>query len=334
MFPYKNTKTDSNKDCIVCTISPVLYFGKINITNANFYCAHTNPAARPHLKPALKYNLLNISLNIFLSFGIINNIREIDGTASTKQVLLITEMIFNVSTILINLICLKKHQVKVKEYHGLISLFENSSKFGVNKILSRTQARNIRSFLYLIIILLVVEEVGTISKVLASSVIDLSLSVRMVAIEIMIFSCTSVALYSVQCFSIYQCLFEKCCKDIEKTMQILCSFNENQQKRVFKSPIERLIKLHRLYISLKRNFKLNEDFVQPGIILIGSIDACLFLMCYSYLTVMIVFKESDFLSFDNFLIGKSSAVLVFFSVICYQGERISDVVGVYLFIIG
>lgn len=209
----------------------------------------------------------------------------------------------------------------------MITLVENSAKFGVERLCSRSEAKRIRFILVLMIFILILTEIFTISNVVCTDdAFDYNLCIRMLTTEIMIFSNTSIALYSVQCLILYQYFFGKCCREIEKTLKDLLALGKIDRKYIIKPPLERLITLHKLYISLRDNFKLNEDFLQPGLLIIYSIDVCLFLISYSYFTLMIIRNEAVFLNFDQFLVVKSISVVMLFSIICHQAERIGSVV--------
>nr|XP_008190686.2 PREDICTED: uncharacterized protein LOC103312264 isoform X2 [Tribolium castaneum] len=316
-------------DCVICATRPVLYVNQINIYQARFYCYHRKPESRPHFRTSVILKSVTILCNVLLIYGIVNDFNQIEGRFNAKQVVIFIEMSYNFSTIIINIIFLLKNWIKLRESHGLITLINNKVKYGVEVILTSHTAKRLRNMFMVMVIGLTVEEIIMFFVELTMENVTNELFVRMIMIEIFILSNASLGLYCIQFLFMYEYMFDQCFNEIEKFLNELPAnyfrVFENSQQNVISglTLFEQLQKLQRLYMSLRRNFKLNETFLQPGVIIIHCVNICFLLIGYVYFSVMFFEGEAVLLKFDIYLILKSSALVVAFCFLCYQAQKVA-----------
>lgn len=318
-------------DCIICATRPVLYLNQINIYQARFYCYHSVPQSRPHFRSSKILKSVTILCNFILIYGIVNDLKQIEGRFNAKHVVILIEISYNFSTIIINLIFLFKNYIKLRESHGLITLINNKIKFGIDVILTSKSAKHLRDMFLVMFVGLTIEEVIMFSVEIAMESVSNELFIRMVMIEIFILSNVSLGFYCLQFLFMYEFMFDKCFKEIEKYLKELPesffgALNESQNVIPAFTLVEQLQKLQRLYMCLRRNFKLNEDFLQPGVVIIYCINICLLLIGYVYFSVMFFEGEAVLLKFDVYLILKSSALVVAFCFLFYQAQKVATMV--------
>ncbi|XP_068892411.1 uncharacterized protein [Tenebrio molitor] len=319
----KYRKKNIPNDCVICAVRPGLYLNQINIFQATFCCYHSNPPARPQFKPSKFFKILTIISNLLLVYGVINDVKHIERHFTIKQVLIVLEILFNTSTVVFNFIYLAKNKIKLQEAHGLMSLLDSRFRFGVDMILTKESARNLYRILLWLSVLLLVEEITMFCVALIVDNIDNELLIRMCILEICIFSNATLGLFCMQHLFVYKAMFTHCFHEIEKSLVHLSAAHDSNTKVAFFNKIQ---KLQRLYMCLRRNLLLNEDFFQPEIFITYSIDVCLLLIGYSYFALMFFRGEVVPLKFDVYLILKSSAVVIAFSALCYEAEQLANTV--------
>ncbi|RZC40214.1 uncharacterized protein BDFB_010910, partial [Asbolus verrucosus] len=162
--------------------------------------------------------------------------------------------------------------------------------------------------------------------------VNSELLIRMSALEIILIFNASIGLYVLQFLNVYRRMLEKCFAEIEKYLD---DFHELSQVHIsIKSSknislVERLQKLQRLYMCLRRNFQINEEHLQPGVIIIYTVDMCLLLIGYTYFAVLFVDGEVPILKFDAYVLIKSGATVLAFSYLCYEAQQVYTVVHEY-----
>lgn len=316
---YRNRYQMFPNDCTICATRPALYLNRLNVYQADFFCNHSVIARRPRFKPSTFFKTINIVCSILLVVGIINDVLHLSGLATTKYLFLLGEIAINIATILVNSICLWKNDIKIKESHGLIMIINNKNKFGISEVLPAKSAKKIYNTLFLFVLLLWIEEIITLVRTIIAEELDVSLLIRIVIIEIIIFSNASIGLYVIHFLILYDGMFDHCYRELEKCLRV----KKSGERRYV---LEKLRKIQRLYLSLKRNFKLNEDFLQPWIIIIYTTEICLLLIGYSYFAVLFVEEELNFLRFDVYLVGKSVAIVFVFCGFCYGAYHVFTMV--------
>jgi hypothetical protein len=327
----QNLQKNIPSDCIICALRPTLYINQINIYQARYFCYHSDPPVRPHFKPSTLLRCLTIVCNLILMYGVINDVNHMEKKFTTKQVVILLEIVFTATSVVFNLIFLAKNKIKLQESHGLMSLFNNKFKFGAEVILTSESAKKVHTILLTLFVFLIVEEVVMFCGALIIENIDKDLLVRMCTVEFFIFTNASLGLYCTQLFYVYEYIFDKCFQDIQKYLEQVSDFSEStvttsEALRSGAALIDRLRKLQRLYMCLRRNFLLNEQFLYPEILIIFSVDICVLMIGYGYFAVMFAQGAVALLKFDVFIIVKSLAFFLAFSNVCYQAQRVATMV--------
>ncbi|RZC38916.1 hypothetical protein BDFB_010968, partial [Asbolus verrucosus] len=138
--------------------------------------------------------------------------------------------------------------------------------------------------------------------------VNSELLIRMSALEIILIFNASIGLYVLQFLNVYRRMLEKCLAEIEKYLD---DFHELSQAS----------KAQRLYMCLRRNFQVNEEYLQPGVIIVYTVDMCLLLIGYTYFAVLFVDGEVPILKFDAYVLIKSGATVLAFSYLCYEAQQ-------------
>lgn len=318
-------------DCIICAIQPCLQLNKLNVCPAFNTCPHSNANARQKLIPSKSLRVFNIIANLLLFIGFLNDLYHLDGDASTKSLLIILEAMFYVITIWCNFLCTFNNRTKIQELHGLITLILNKSRFFVDKILTTRAATQVYAFLMLVITLLTLEEITSCLNTLVTEELNLNLIIRIIGIEFIVWCNASIGIYILQFLGLYYFLFSQCYKEIQNCLTPACSsqFIIIKERYTFKKQclVYRLQKLQRLYMCLQKNFKLNEKFIEPGIIITYTVGICLLSLCYCYLAVLMIKSEiTGFIQFDYYILIKSMALVVLFVCFCYAGQKVYNLV--------
>ena len=145
----------------------------------------------------------------------------------------------------------------------------------------------------------------------------------MVLLEVVIFSCVSFGLFSFHVVIMSHRLLDKCYCEIETFLRRLGEDGGDLSGRIFTN---RLQKLQRLYMCLRRNFKVNEELLQPYVVIVYSVYVCLLLIGYGYFATTFILGEVGMLRFDLYVLAKSLTIAVGFYSLCYEAEKISTMV--------
>lgn len=154
---------------------------------------------------------------------------------------------------------------------------------------------------------------------------DNELFVRLFILQVIILSLGGLGFFAIQMFFLYDRLFKRCYYEIEKFLsrQLVSAEVSQISGRVF---INRLQKLQRLYMCLRRNFKVNEELLQPTVILVFTVYVCLLLIGYGYFATTFVMGHVGMLKFDLFILAKSLGLALWFCYLCYEAQMISMMV--------
>ena len=307
-----NSQKKIPRECIICASRPALYFNRLNVCPATFYCNHSTPPSRPHLVPSKTYKFLNILCCFVLIIGMINDLLQFGVKLTAKEFFLVCELLISTSTIIVNILCLLRSHTKIQESHGLISLIDKKVVFEVTEVLSASSAGKIYDLLLLFILILALHEVAILFRIVITEELDFVLVVRIFATEIILLCNVSIALYFAQFLTLYDITFENCYEELRKCVQ----------SKAHARLVTKLKKLQRFYMCLRRNFKLNERFVRSGIVITYAINVCLVLIMFSYFVVLQAEQELDLTTLDLYLAGKSMALIGMFFVGCYDAQRI------------
>ena len=318
-----NYQRHTPNDCIICTTRPMLYLSQINIYQATFHCYHSNPPSKPHFQPSKLLKMVTFACSVILLYGVINDLRQTYGKFVSRHALIYIEIIYNVEAIICNCIFWAKNDIRLLESHGLITLMKNKFQFGVSVILPGPLAKKLHDVLFYFIIFFLIEEVIMSCVALILEQVNTEFLVRMIAIEVFILSNAALGFYCMQCLLMYEIMFERCFQEIESFLRDAFASRETKNPQIV---IDKLQKLQRLYMSLRRNYQLNEEFLQPGVLLLYSVDICLLIIGYGYWILMFFEGEVVLLKFDVFLIMKSAAFVVAFYFLCYQVQKVSSTV--------
>ncbi|KAJ3663177.1 hypothetical protein Zmor_007483 [Zophobas morio] len=74
---------------------------------------------------------------------------------------------------------------------------------------------------------------------------------------------------------------------------------------------------------LRRNFKVNEELLQPYVVIVYSVYVCLLLIGYGYFATTFILGEVGMLRFDLYVLAKSLTIAVGFYSLRYEAEKIS-----------
>ncbi|KAJ3663180.1 hypothetical protein Zmor_007486 [Zophobas morio] len=309
-------------DCIICAMRPGLYLNQINIYQARFFCSHSSPPSKPHFQPSKTAKVLTILCSCILLYGVYADLNQISGKFTSKHVILYLEMFLNILTVLFNGTFFSKNGIKLREAHGLIAVINNKFKFGVDVLLTGKSAKKIHDILFYATIMFLLEELIMFNITFAVENVDNDLFIRMFMLEILILSNAVLGIACVQALHLYKAIFGRCYSEIEEFLsRLYLSGVEDQTPGSLL--IERLQKLQRLYMCLRRNYKLNEQFFQPVVFVGYSLYVCILLIGYGYFGMTFFLGEISMLKFDIYLIIKSLAIAIAFGYLCYEAQYIA-----------
>ncbi|KAJ3663179.1 hypothetical protein Zmor_007485 [Zophobas morio] len=319
---HQNSENNIPSDCPVCATRPALYLSYVNVFQARFFCRHSEPPSRPHFETSNFFKIITITLNLILIFGIYHDIIHISGKFTPKHVILYLEIVFNATTIIFNFVFVLKHETKLRESQGLIELINNKFKFGVYTILPANAAKFLYRLCLFLVLVFVSEELVMFNAIFAFENMDNELFVRLFILQVIILSLGGLGFFAIQMFFLYDRLFKRCYYEIEKFLsrQLVSAEVSQISGRVF---INRLQKLQRLYMCLRRNFKVNEELLQPTVILVFTVYVCLLLIGYGYFATTFVMGHVGMLKFDLFILAKSLGLALWFCYLCYEAQMIS-----------
>jgi hypothetical protein len=265
-------------------------------------------------------------------YGVVNDVTHMEKKFTIKQVIILLEIIFNASSVVFNLIFSAKNKIKLQESHGLMSLLSNKLRFGSKVILTSESAKKIHTVLLTLLVFLIAEEVVMFCAALVIENVDKHLLTRMCTLEIFIFTNATLGLYCMQLLYLYESIFDKCYKDIETYLDQLPDISKStvattEALHSGAALIDRLRKLQRLYMCLRRNFLLNENFLQPEVFIIFTADICVLMIGYGYFAVMFAQGAVTLLKYDFIIVIKSLAFILAWTNICYHAQRVATMVG-------
>ena len=319
----QHPKKNKPSDCIICALRPGFYLSSLTVFQAKWFCHHSNPPSRPHFEPSKLFKAISITCNLLLILAIYNDFNHISGKFTPKHVLLYLEIVFNISTIMVNLTFLLKSDLKFLQTHGLIELINNKFKFGVYTILTSNAATFLHKLSSCLTVGFICGEVLIFNVALALENADQEMLVRMVLFEIVVFSCISFGIFGIQVLVLYHQLLDKCYCEIETFLTRLRA-TEEISGRIFTN---RLQKLQRLYMCLRDNFKINEKLFQPSVIIIYCVFICFLLIGYGYFATTIILGEVGMLKFDMYVLARSLGIAGGFYGLCYGSQKISTMVN-------
>lgn len=319
-------KTETS-DCVACILNPILKAGSIcGPSPLIINCPHSKT---PTVTSVFERSDILLAISTVSAVAIIPGIFIIIQDISTtenfnKMILLITEVMFSLLAVIINIGSVLNNDEKLNELNGLSFIVNNRKHYGFATLIDQKTTKRFRLLSYIIILtsLLAITNFALYSLLQESNssvfltILKIFVLALVTLIQTILFNQCVVSIF------LYILLFRKCFNQIKSVLNqhLNNDFIAIQKEILLEQTLKRL---KMFYISLIGNFRQFNSFIQPSItisMLVGV--AMLVFDCY-----IVVLTYGKVIEADPIIETRSYATIVSMIVFSYIIEYINSVVS-------
>lgn len=333
-----NMSRMKTSDCIACVLYPILKVGCICGPFAlTIGCPHSK---KPNFTARFtRSNLLFVILSVTILPLIasitftIKNVLETENL--NKKILLITDVLFSMLAIVINVTGLLKNNEKLVELNGLSAIIDNRYYYGFHSLIdqSKTKLFHCQSYLVISLLFMGIIDYGTytILEEINSSILIILLKVSMLVVNII----TESTIFFEYLISVllHRHLFSKCFDKIRSILNqhLKASENLTYSTESPESPNHQLLleenlkRLKMFHSSLMENYKQLNSFMQPSILfcfLVGII-----LLVFNCYTVVLLYGNDKIVGGGLIIQLRSYGAILIYLMFLMVNEYMYNVVS-------
>lgn len=302
LFCAMNSRSDV--DCLVCCLSPLLYYTGLFINYTGFSCFHCKSPKKEELivKPSRLIVLMTQCL--ILSIAIWQNILSFPVYAqNNKSVVVLNITVTTGFIFLIIILQIFSTELTVLNFNGLIALKNDSLRFGIKSIVERRVIHHRKALILMSICQVLLLIFGIVNDESTNVFISI---LRLVSCQI----CFCIPFIVELRFFVLLSLYKKYyCVTYDALIKLLSEL-EKQDPNFYNN----LIKLRQLYHCVFINFKLMAKYLSLNLLFLGSTLVVLLISClYVFLIIYkfgLNFYEGAFITISifQFIGGAASCI--------------------------